>query len=223
MPKGGTDEDRYAAKVARDYATLITTRGWYEFSYTGALRGLWQLPAGGPGLIRKWERRFALSSEYLIKAVYATVIGAGTSAGYTPDVLTRYAVVAGWSDSLSADGTAGDNLSSRFKNVLPLDRGYSLLSVDRYDPYRHALLALSDHADRARLAEISGSEMVTVSGTAPKTWSLPPRTSAIVAYAMPDDSTRTRMLLKVHVRDLLDVLHRMRGENAFQVEHIYDY
>lgn len=47
LPKGGTDEDRYAARVARDYATLITTRGWYEFSYTGALRGLWQLPAAG--------------------------------------------------------------------------------------------------------------------------------------------------------------------------------
>lgn len=180
-------------------------------------------PSRGPGLIRKWERRFALSSEYVIKAVYATVIGTGASAGYTPDVLTRYAVVAGWSDSLNAGGTAGDSLSSRFRTVLPLDRGYSLVSVNRYDLYRHALLALSDHADRVRLAEISGSELVTVSGTAPTVWGLPARTSAIVAYAMPDDSTRTRMLLKVRVRDVLEVLRRFRAEGVFRVEHIYDY
>ena len=95
MPDSGTDEDKYEAVVAHDYATLIATRGWYEFSFTGALRGLWQLPVTGPGFVRKWERCFALSGEYLIAAVYATVIGAGTSAGYTPDALTRYAVVAG--------------------------------------------------------------------------------------------------------------------------------
>lgn len=219
-PKGGTEEDKYAAKVARDYATLITTRGWYEFSFTGALRGLWELPAGGPGLLRKWERRFALTGEYLIKAVYATVIGAGTSAGYTPDVLTRYAVVAGWSDSLSS---APDPATARFKTVAALDRGYALISVNRYDPYREALLSLSDQANRVRIAEIDGADVVTVSGTAPKTWQLAPRTSAVVAYGMPDDSTRTRMLLKVHVRDLLDVLHRIRVENLFRVEHVYDY
>lgn len=222
-PTGGTEEEKYAAKVARDYAALIATRGWYEFSFTGALRGLWALPANGPGFIRKWERRFALSGEYLIKAVYATLIGAGTSAGYTPDVLTRYAVVAGWNDSLMVGGTTGDTLSTRLKLVKALDRSYALISVNRYDPYRDALLALSNHASNVRIAEIGGAEIVTVSGNAPKEWKLTPRTSAIVAYAMPDDSTRTRMLLKVHTRDLLDVLRQMRAEKVFQVEHIYDY
>ncbi|MEO7362611.1 MAG: hypothetical protein ABI120_19930, partial [Gemmatimonadaceae bacterium] len=239
---GGTDEDKYAAKVARDYATLITTRGWYEFSFGGALRGLWRdVPMSGPGILRKWERRFALSSEYLIKAAYATVIGAGTSAGYTPDVLTRYAVVAGWDDSLAtvpvAAGT-GDTLhttlrtdtlpeeqtlTSRFRKVMSLDRGYTLVAVNRYNPYRDALLELSNHANRIRLAEIAGAAVVTLSGTAPKTWRANPRTSVVVAYTTPDDSTRTRMLLKVQARDLLDVLARMRRDGQFRVDHIYDY
>ncbi|HKH92184.1 MAG TPA: FAD-dependent oxidoreductase, partial [Gemmatimonadaceae bacterium] len=90
MPEGGTAEDRYAAKVAREYATLISTKGWYEFSFMDALRGLWtDVPLGGPGILRKWERRFALSAEYLVKAAYASLIGAGTAAGYSPDELTR--------------------------------------------------------------------------------------------------------------------------------------
>jgi len=40
---------------------------------------------------------------------------------------------------------------------------------------------------------------------------------------MPDDPTRTRMLLRVNARDLLDVLHELRQQRQFVVEHIYDY
>ena len=221
MPAGGTEEDKYAAKVAREYADLIATRGWYEFSFLHAVDSLWtSVPMTGPGLFRKWERRFALTGEYLIKAAYATVIGAGTAIGYTPDETTRYAVAVGWNDSLS---TAPDSNAARFKLVQPLDRGYALLSVDRYDPYRDALLELSDHNTSVRLAEVSGADIVTVSGTAPRAWRTPPRASLVVAYPQPDDPMRTRMLLEVHARDLLDVLHWLRAEKLFRVEHIYDY
>ncbi|MBC8087539.1 MAG: FAD-binding oxidoreductase, partial [Phycisphaerae bacterium] len=173
MPEGGTAEDRHAAVVAREYAKLITTRGWYEYSFTHALGRLWSdVPMTGPGFLRKWERRFALSAEYLVKSLYATVIGAGTAAGYTPDQLTRYAVVAGWNDTLGAIAHDGSNANdssnsdtasySQFSKVVTLDRGYTLISVNRYDPYRDALLALSDHANEVRLAEISGADFVTV-------------------------------------------------------------
>jgi hypothetical protein len=220
MPDGGTAEDRYAAKVARDYATLIATKGWYEFPFMHAFQGLWtEVPLIGPGIFRKGERRFALSAEYLVKAAYASLIGMGTAAGYAPDELTRHVVAVGWSPALDSSiaGTA------HFTRLRALDRGYSLLSVGRYDPYRDALLALSDHADCVRIAEISGSEVVTIAGTAPAAWRTPARTSVVVAYRQPDDPSRTRMLLRVQARDLLDVLHGMREGKQFAVEHVYDY
>jgi hypothetical protein len=185
-----------------------------------AFRGLWtDVPLTGAGFLRKWERRFALSAEYLVKALYAKLIGAGTAAGYAPDELTRHVVAVGWSEALDAS-IGGD---AHFKKVRDLDRGYSLLSVGRYDPYRDALLALSDHADCVRIAEIAGSEVVTVAGTAPAAWQTPPRASVVVAYRQPDDPSRTRMLLRVQARDLLDVLKAVRDEKTFVVEHIYDY
>ena len=220
MPAGGTAEDRYSARIARDYAALITTKGWYEFPFMGAFRGLWRdVPLTGPGFLRKWERRFALSAEYLVKALYGKLIGAGTAAGYAPDELTRHVVAVGWSEPLDAS-LAGN---AHFTKVRELDRGYALLSVGRYDPYRDALLALSDHADCVRIAEISGSEVVTIAGTAPPAWQTPPRTSVVVAYRQPDEPARTRMLLKVQARDLLDVLNALRRERQFVVEHVYDY
>jgi len=44
-----------------------------------------------------------------------------------------------------------------------------------------------------------------------------------VAYATPENPSRLRALLRVHARDLLDVLHELRGEGRFTVEHVYDY
>ena len=172
--------------------------------------------------MRKWERRFALSAEYSIKTVYAALIGFGTKSAYSADELTRYVVAAGWSDSLRI--SAGPSTASaQLEPVVTLDRGYTVLAVRRYSPFRDALLALADHADKVRLAELSGSEVVTFSGTAPAGWLSPPRTSLVVAYVDPADPARRRILLRVAARDLLDVLRRLKLERSFTVEHIYDY
>jgi Glycogen debranching enzyme len=171
---GGTAEEKYAAAVADAYAKLIVEKGWYEFGFAHALKHLWtDVPLFGPGVLRKWERRVALSGEYAIKAVYATMIGIGTSSAYEADVLPRYVVAAGWSDSLAQRGGVRDSAMMSMHRVEWLDRRYALLMVQRYTPYRDALLALAQHADRVRLAEISGNRLVTFTGTAPRAWSVP--------------------------------------------------
>jgi hypothetical protein len=219
MPRGGTDEDRYAAHVAQRYGDLIEQRGWYEFGFADALKGLWSLPTSGPGTVRKWERRFALSAEYGIKSLYATLIGFGTQSAYSADETQRQIVVAGWNDSIARQSGA----LSRIKAVKKLDRGYTLLSMPRYNPFRDALVALSDYSSTLRVAELSGAEVVTVSGTAPLRWEAPARTAVILAHEVPTDGTRNRVLMQTSARDLLDVLHQLQSEGKFQIEHIYDY
>ncbi|HMJ19177.1 MAG TPA: hypothetical protein VK478_12355, partial [Gemmatimonadaceae bacterium] len=219
MPRGGTDEDKYAAQVAKRYVDLIEQRGWYEFGFADALKGLWALPTSGPGTVRKWERRFALSAEYGIKSLYATLIGLGAQSAYSADETQRQIVVAGWNDSIARSVPA----LLRIKPVKKLDRGYTLLSVPRYNPFRDALMALSDYSNTVRIAELSGAEVVTISGTAPLGWEAPPRISIVLAHAVPTDSTRNRVLMQTSARDLLDVLHQLRSEGKFVIEHIYDY
>ena len=221
-PAGGTAEERYAADVADAYAKLIAEKGWYEFGFAHALAHLWtDVPLFGPGLLRKWERRFALSGEYAIKAVYATMIGIGTSSAYEADVLPRYVVAAGWSDSL-ARGETGDTAATSMHRVEWLDRHYALLTVPRYAPYRDALLSLARHADRVRVAEISGNRVVTFTGTVPGAWSIPSRATEVVGYVAPADPQRVRVVLAVDARDLLDVL-REAQRDGLVVDHIYDY
>lgn len=217
MPPGGTAEDRYAAQVAADYVELISRRGWYEFDFAGVLRDLWtKVPLGGPGIVRKWERRLALSAEYGIKAAYAALIGFGTKSAYTADEIQRGIVAVGWSDSIAAS-------APQLKAGANLDRGYTLLTVPRYTSFRDALIALSNRSSDVRLAELCGSEIVTISGTAPQDWLAPARTGVVIAYAVPVEPTRNRMLLRAGARDLLDVIHGLRREGKFKIEHIYDY
>jgi FAD/FMN-containing dehydrogenase len=220
-PAEPTAEEQYAAKVNRDYAELIKEKGWYEFDFAGALVGLWRtVPAFGPGFIRKWERRAALSGEYGVKAVYAWLIGLGTGAAYAPDELERSFVVAGWSDSVGQQLQA---VVPGLKGTRTLDRGYTLLSVPRYAPFRDALLAMADHSGALRLAEISGCDLITITGSAPTGWQVPPRASVAVAYDVPAEPGRVRALLSVRARDLLDVLAALKAEGKFRTDHIYDY
>ena len=222
-PPGGTAEEKYAAGVADAYAKLIVEKGWYEFGFAHALAHLWtDVPLFGPGLLRKWERRVALSGEYAVKAVYATIIGIGTSTAYDADVLPRYIVAAGWSNSLARPGQGGDSVPTAMHRVQWLDRGYALLTVPRYTAYRDALLALARHADRVRVAEISGNKVVTFTGTVPRAWSIPSRATEVLGYAVPADAGRVRVLLAVDARDLLDVL-AVAQQNGLVVDHIYDY
>jgi FAD/FMN-containing dehydrogenase len=220
MPRGGTEEDRYAAQVAARYVNLIEQRGWYEFGFADALRGLWTtVPTTGPGMFRKWERRFALSVGYGIKSVYAAFIGLGTRSAYSADEMQREIVVVGWNDSIARSSGP----LSRIKAVKKLDRGYTLLSIPRYNPFRDALAALSDYSSTLRIAELSGAEIVAISGTAPRGWEAPPRTQVVLAHEVPTDGTRSRILILTSARDVLDVLHALRSEGKFQVEHVYDY
>jgi hypothetical protein len=176
------------------------------------------VPATGDGLPRKLERRLALSAEYGVKAVYATLIGIGTKSAYDSDDLTRYVVVAGWTDSLRRErGLSGVH------PVTTLDRGYTVLAVPRYTPYRDALLALAARRDRVRVAEIGGNPIVTLTGTAPAGWRAPPRTEVVVAYDAPDGSRTRRVLLRTSARDLLDVLALSGESGGIRIDHIYDY
>lgn len=216
-PDAATEEEVYAARVNRDYVQLINVAGWYEFNYVGALKGLWtEVPFFGHGFLRKIERRAWLTTEWAGKAVYGWLIGLGTRSAYAEDEARRYMVAAGWSDSLTR--SVSDSLETK-----GLYRGYELISVPRYAAYRDALLAMSDHADRLRLAEISGCPFVTVTGTVPVDWKAPPRTVVAAAYDVPTEPGRMRVLLTVRSRNLLGVLAGIRREGKLKVDHIYDY
>lgn len=80
---GRVEEDNYAAKVAKQYVVFIKKQPWYMFDFFAALKGLWfNNHFLGQGFFRKIERKYALSTEYLLKALYGKLIEWGSHAAY---------------------------------------------------------------------------------------------------------------------------------------------
>ena len=76
-------EERLYADYAQAYVDFIRLEPWYKFDFLAPLKQLWaELPLSGANLIRRWERRFALTTELLVKEGYARLIKLGTQSVY---------------------------------------------------------------------------------------------------------------------------------------------
>jgi len=76
-------EEQFAARFAQSYVDFIRVDPWYQFDFWHQLKSLWaDAPLAGPNLVRRWERRFALTSELLVKEGYARLIKLGTQSLY---------------------------------------------------------------------------------------------------------------------------------------------
>ena len=215
-PPSPTPEERVAARVNSDYAHFIAIRPWYEFDYPAARRALWAARAeAGPGKLRRFERRAIVTVEFTLKGWYARLISGGTRAAYAPDETTRWLVVAGTLDGVRL---------AECDTSIRLDRGYRALRVPRYAGVRDALLAMADSAASVRAVEISGNRRIAITGTARLSWRPSPSMTPILAYKVPIDRTRMRVLVDVPVTELLRLLLEERqSPNGMTVDHIYDY
>ena len=91
---GPTEEDVFAADVAQDYVDFIRVVPWYEYDFAGKLQALWrETSLWGPDLIRKWERKYALTTEYGVKALYGWIIKKLTELGYEEAISVTALVV----------------------------------------------------------------------------------------------------------------------------------
>jgi hypothetical protein len=211
---GLTPEDRYGAAAARDYVDFIRKQPWYLFDFRRRLTGLWtELPATGPDMIRKWERRFALTTEYAVKGVYGKLIALATGAAYDPALPTTEVVADRVPDSLPPGGDV--------KVLRRLDDGRALLELPRYDAFKDAAGYLAGHG--VRLVDIAGNDSVILVTV----WVERARRfegDARVLFEQPiiTVADRKRVGLVLPVGELSDFL-RTAGAQGIEVEHIYDY
>jgi hypothetical protein len=136
-----TPEDRVGARVAQEYVDFIRVSPWYDFDFVTPLKRLWAEPAMGEHLLRKWERRYALTTEYVVKAGYGWAIRKATHASYEAPILVTAAVVKGLPEGYAA------------KDEQVLERrpdGRALLLIPRYQAFTDHALALCARARRSR-------------------------------------------------------------------------
>ena len=211
-----TSEDQYAYKVAREYGNFVHIRPFYEFHFARHVYGLWaENSLRGPHLIRKLERKFFLSVDYMVEAFYCWLIERATHATYGREPNDTYAWVENLDEGLLPQ-------IPHLKLVKSLGLREAILDLPRYQEFTGVASMLAQNG--VRFVEIAGNSEITVSVLAPEAW----RYQGSVArplFFMPI-LTRPgwrRVVLACGVSSLDQVLTGLRSDSLVVVEHVYDY
>ena len=210
-----TPEEKLVARVAQAYVDFIRIDPWYLFDFVTPLRELWSAtPMLGDNLVRKWERRFALTTEYAVKAGYAWLIKLGTHSVYEPARPVTAIVL----------DRAPQPLAAKLKEMRRIDGAGadSLFNVPRYRafmPYAEALAAQG-----LAFKEIAGNRGPIVASVIERSTAPPASAPLRTLFVQPILSQPgwERRVMALPVPELAAQLRRWRAGDT-QLEHIYDY
>ena len=213
---GMTEEDVFAARIAQDYVDFINVIPWYEYDFAGTLVSLWKDTSfWGPDLIRKWERKYILTTEYGVKAIYGLVIKKLTQIGSAPPLPVTAVLL----DHLP------DSVPERFPDLIvlrELSDGSVLVTIPRYDAFKDHAAGLARQG--VSFLEIAGNRTaILVSLIVPAEWS-PDATyyDTMLTQTVLTRPTTKRIVIEVPVEALHRVLTDF-DDPRFTLEHVYDY
>ncbi|TXI92741.1 MAG: hypothetical protein E6Q34_06120 [Burkholderiaceae bacterium] len=211
---GPTEEDHYAAKVARDYVDFIRIYPWYEYAYADKLKGLWHETSwSGNNMLRKWERKFALSTEYLAKMIYAKMIMLGTKSIYDAP-LQMTGVVTDKAPTI-------DPQLPHLKVLSQLESGQSVIVIPRYEAFTTYSRNLAKQG--LNFEDIAGNrEFILVSVLATKNWKPANNSRLLFSQVILTQPDQQRFALLVPVNQLATSL-RDWDLAQVEVEHVFDY
>ncbi len=210
-----TAEDKYAAKVAQDYVDFIRVSPWYEYDFWSKLKGLWrEVPYGGSHLLRKWERRWALTTEYLLKTAYAQLIKLGTKSVYETPLLVTAA-------HLSAEPKPNVQLPD-IKLIQKFTDQSALVAIPRYEAFMNYARHLAEQGMDFR--EIAGNQsVILVSLLGEQNWT--PQVGIekiLLEQTILTEPEKKRVVATVKVKALGAAL-RDWSKDRVKVEHVFDY
>lgn len=212
-----TAEDEYARAVAKEYGDFLHETPWYVFPYGEKFKGVWtETGFWGPNLIRKWERKFALSLDYGIKTLYGGLVNAFARATYGgPDVSKIYAVTEGLTETMEAE------LDPDVALIREIEGERQLVRMTRFEVFTQIVPELT--AQGLRFVEIAGNDelLVTLFAAPSENYTLD---YGEYLFDLPvlTEPEMTRVAVKVKVRELHLFLAALEG-TGFTLEHIYDY
>lgn len=211
-----TEEDRYGAEIAHEYVDFIRVRPWYEYNFTAKLTGLWHNTSfTGRDMLRKWERKYALSTEYLVKAIYGCIIKVATGTAYDPAAETTIVVL----DRIP------DNINPQLpllKRLQQLPSNHVLVELPRYHEFMHYAAVLARHD--VVFHEIAGNRgPVLISALCnAAACPLPPESQVLFEQDILTLPGSKRVVLTTPVAALTPTL-KMLSANGLTLEHIYDF
>lgn len=210
-----TKEDAFARQVAKEYGDFIHTIPWFEFPFGEKFSRLWrETSLWGPNVVRKWERKFALSLEYGGKALYARIIKGGNEASFTPQDLE----IQVWATGISEEVLQQE---PDIQIVKTIDDEAVIAAIPRYEAFTKTLPRLVERG--VQFVEIAGNDEILITVIAPSNWAYQMEAGKVL-FERPVLSQPgfNRIAVNVPVPSLHVVLNELAAQ-GIELEHIYDY
>lgn len=207
-----TDEDKFNAKFTQDYVDFIKERPWYEFDFKTRLFSLWTTTSlFGDNVVRKFERKYILTSELFVKFIYGKLIQLGTQTVYNVALPTTAVII----DSLHVNNIPF-KIEKRFSDKSVL------INLPRYDKFNSSISELAEGG--CTFKEIAGNNSViilTLIVPSQFDWQFE-NSQVLFTQLVSSDLLLKRIVLAVPVPDLKELILQIHKQNI-KIEHVFDY
>lgn len=210
-----TAEDRYAQKIAADYAHFIQVDPWFDYRYGKALTGVWTKTGFvGSHMVRKIERKLFLSMEYSVKAAYAALVGIGSHLTYGSFDPHTYALVTNVPNGMFKK-------QQLVKRVKSLGAKSALISLPSEQPFTEAVATMINSGTVFK--DIAGNNEILVTAITPKNWVFRNNNAQLLfTIGILTKPSLQRIAIRVPTGSLLLVLSYLKKNKAV-IEHVYAY
>ena len=208
-------EERFAAAYAQRYVDFIRVDPWYLFDFGAELKTLWlDVPTSGPNLVRRWERRFLLTTELMVKSGYGKLIKLATHGLYdAPRPVTAVVLTA----MPPRDAATHPDVV-----VLQSAGAQVLATIPRYEGFTdYARWLAGAHVDFREIAGNRGEVLVSL--LVPDRWQPDAGARLLFEQPMLTAPGRKRSVVAVPIEELGDLLRGVDRQSSSQVEHVYDF
>lgn len=210
-----SEEDVYAQKVMEEYGEFLTVTPWFDFPFFQKITGLWtETSLFGPDMIRKMERKFALTLEYEIKGIYGAIMHFATNSTYAPSrptieveasnipegLLEKYPEIQVLNQTDGANKLIAMPHFKRFSELSPelLRRGVIFNSVAQ-----NKVIMFTAKMDKNKVIDLGDAEILFETFDS-------------------SDPSRKRICVVVQVPILHEAVRKLE-QNGAEIEHLFDY
>lgn len=208
-----TDEDQFNAAYMQSYVDFIRKEPWFNFNYWQELQNLWTETSWfDANLLRKWERKYVLTSEFLFKGAYGQLMKMGSESAFGAALLNTVVVV----DQLPKDIGTAATVMEVFSD------SSALISLPRYAAFIPAIQHLANQG--VNVTEVAGNNsaiLLSVLSSKDATFDVP-KCQSLFTQPITSKEDEQRIVFVTPVPDLCTTL-RSLNEKGIGVEHIYDF
>lgn len=207
-----TNEDKYYNNCYSKYVEFIKLEPWYKFDFLSYIIPMWSISGDKEqSLIRRYERKIAMTLDFGFKSIYGRLIGLGATNNYEKPIF--YTTV-----------EFEKELNKKIK-VERLNKEKNIYLFPRYQLFTESMKELisfeKNNQEYFKIKKIAGNSNYILVSIISDNFYL--NDNIIYKNIISTNQNKTRYLLKIDINDFDINLSKLIENKSITIEHIFDF